>query len=117
MPPLELTLEVVPHARIDVTDVRARAAVEHGNVLDRFAHCLYYSFHTTAGYLPQSLATRLAAHNPQGVRPYVVSGRRRVQARRPRSARGAHAGAAPDRAGERRFAPGLHRERARCLRL
>jgi thiamine phosphate synthase YjbQ (UPF0047 family) len=71
MPPLELSLEVVPQARIEVTDVRARAAAEHGNVLDRFAHCLYYSFHTTAGYLPQSLAARLSATNPQGVRPYV----------------------------------------------
>jgi thiamine phosphate synthase YjbQ (UPF0047 family) len=70
MSSLELTLEVVPCARIDVTDVRARAAAEHGGALDRFAHCLYYSFHTTAGYLPQSLATRLS-HHPQGVRPYV----------------------------------------------
>jgi hypothetical protein len=71
MSPLELSLEVVPCARIDVTDVRARAAAVHGNVLDRFAHCLYYSFHTTAGYLPQSLASRLSSRHPQGVRPYV----------------------------------------------
>ena len=73
MPPLELTLEVVPHARIDVTDVRARAAVEHGNVLDRFAHCLYYSFHTTAGFLDRRLLTRLG---PGQVSAYVEALRR-----------------------------------------
>ena len=123
MPPLELSLEVVPHARIDVTDVRARAAAEHGNVLDRFAHCLYYSFHTTAGYLPQSLATRLSAAQPAGrpaVRrpvPHAVPRRRRLQARRPRSACRADARTAAHRAGQRRLAPGVHRQRPRCLRV
>ena len=57
--PVELTVELTPRARFDVIDVRGRAAVLHGNVLDAYRRCLYYSFHTTAGYLEQSLATRL----------------------------------------------------------
>jgi len=70
VPPFELTLEITPRARLDVTDVRARAAALHGRVLDQYARCLYCSLHTTAGYLPQSLATRLSAR-PAGIGPYI----------------------------------------------
>ena len=70
MAPRELTLELVPQARVDVIDVRTRAAEIHGNVLEAYDRCLCCSFHTTAGYLEQSLALRLAA-KPHGVRPYI----------------------------------------------
>jgi hypothetical protein len=70
VPPRELTLEITPRARLDVTDVRARAAALHGSVLDAYARCLYCSLHTTAGFLPQSLAARLNAR-PQGLEPYI----------------------------------------------
>lgn len=70
MPPLELTLEITPRARLDVTDVRARAAALHGSAFDAYTRCLYCSLHTTAGYLPQSLAARLSAR-PQGIEPYI----------------------------------------------
>ena len=70
VPPLELTIDITPRARIDVTDVRGRAAAVHGDVLDSYERCLYFSFHTTAGYLPQSLAGRLTAR-PQGLGPYL----------------------------------------------
>jgi hypothetical protein len=39
-------------------------------VLEEYERCLYFSFHTTAGYLPQSLAGRLTAR-PQGIAPYI----------------------------------------------
>jgi len=68
--PVELTVELTPRARFDVIDVRGRAAVLHGNVLDAYRRCLYYSFHTTAGYLEQSLATRLT-RSRSSVEPYV----------------------------------------------
>ena len=42
----------------------------HGDVFDRFARCLYVSPHPTAGYLPQSLATRLTARRA-GLEPYL----------------------------------------------
>lgn len=70
MAPRELTLELVPQARVDVIDVRARAAELHGDLLEGYDRCLCCSFHTTAGYLEQSLGTRLSAR-PQGVRPYI----------------------------------------------
>lgn len=41
-------------------------------MLDEYAHCLYYSFHTTAGYLRQGVAARLTARQAQqGVGPYI----------------------------------------------
>ncbi|MEZ5317676.1 MAG: hypothetical protein R2752_09775, partial [Vicinamibacterales bacterium] len=70
MPPLELSLQLTPRARLDLIDVRARAAETHGDALSRFRRCFYATGHTTAGYLPQSLAARLAS-KPQGLRPYL----------------------------------------------
>jgi thiamine phosphate synthase YjbQ (UPF0047 family) len=68
--PLEAALDIRPRARIDIVDVRAMAAAAHGDVFDRFARCLYVSPHTTAGYLPQSLATRLTTRRA-GLEPYL----------------------------------------------
>ncbi|MEO8069838.1 MAG: hypothetical protein ABI652_00425 [Acidobacteriota bacterium] len=70
MAPLELTLEIRPQARIDVMDVRARAREVHGDALEAYPRCLYASHHTTAGYLSQSLAARLALH-PQRLGQYI----------------------------------------------
>lgn len=70
MPPLELTLELSPRARLDVIDVRARAAEIHGNALEEYSRCLCASYHTTAGYLPQSLAGRLTSR-PGAIGPYL----------------------------------------------
>lgn len=68
--PLELTVELTPRSRFDVIDVRGRAAALHGDALDAYPRCLYYSFHTTAGYLDQSLASRLG-RSRASVEPYV----------------------------------------------
>ena len=57
--PAEVALTIQPRARIDVLDVRRRVSETHGDVLEPFPQALYSSFHTTAGYLDQSLATRL----------------------------------------------------------
>jgi thiamine phosphate synthase YjbQ (UPF0047 family) len=70
VPPLELALEIRPRARLDVIDIRARAAEAFGAALSTYARCLYVSRHTTAGFLPQSLAARLAAR-PQAIGPYL----------------------------------------------
>lgn len=70
MPPFELALQLTPSARFDVIDVRSRVAEVHGDVLQGYRRCLYASGHTTAGYLPQSLAARLTAR-PHGIRPYL----------------------------------------------
>lgn len=56
--PLDLTLELAPRARFDVVDLRSRFADEH-RALEGFRRCLYWSSHTTAGFLDRSLSTRL----------------------------------------------------------
>jgi thiamine phosphate synthase YjbQ (UPF0047 family) len=68
--PLELSLGLTPRARLDITDVRERATRVHGDAFGPFAHCLYFSPHTTAGYLSQSFAARLSARGP-GVGRYL----------------------------------------------
>ena len=70
VPPLELGLEIRPRARLDVIDVRGLAASVHGNALGDYPRCLYASRHTTAGFLPQSLAARLTA-KPDGIGHYL----------------------------------------------
>src|ERR1041385_7180677 len=70
VPPVEVTLELTPRARFDIIDVRARLRAIHGGLLDVYPRHLYHSFHTTAGYLEQSLATRLTREKDT-VAPYV----------------------------------------------
>src|SRR5688572_22828149 len=65
--PLDLTLELVPRARFDVLELRSHFPSEHEAVAD-YQHCLYWSSHTTAGFLDRSLATRLT---PEHVPSYV----------------------------------------------
>ena len=60
--PLDVTLELAPRARFDVVDLRSRFAAEH-EALEAYPHCLYWSFHTTAGVLDRSLAARLSARH------------------------------------------------------
>jgi hypothetical protein len=60
--PLDLTLELAPRARFDVVDLRSHFAAEHDG-LRPFPHCLYWSFHTTAGFLDRSLTARLSAEH------------------------------------------------------
>jgi thiamine phosphate synthase YjbQ (UPF0047 family) len=67
--PLDLTLELAPRARFDVVDLRAQFADEH-QTLAGFSQCLYWSFHTTAGFLDRSLAARLS---PQHIPTYVAA--------------------------------------------
>jgi hypothetical protein len=65
--PLDLTLELAPKARFDVVDLRSHFAAEH-EALSAFPRCLYWSFHTTAGFLDRSLVARLS---PENVPTYV----------------------------------------------
>ncbi len=65
--PLDLTLELVPKARFDVVELRSHFAAEH-EAFAPYPNCLYWSSHTTAGFLDRSLAARLSAH---GVPSYL----------------------------------------------
>src|SRR5918999_2578880 len=66
--PLDLTLELAPKARFDVIELRSRFPNEHRETLSPYRRCLYWSAHTTAGFLDRSLIARLSA---AGVSTYV----------------------------------------------
>jgi thiamine phosphate synthase YjbQ (UPF0047 family) len=68
--PREFTLELSPRARVDVIDVRGVMSARHGDVLDVYPRALCCSFHTTAGYLDQSVASRLI-QSRGGVMTYI----------------------------------------------
>ncbi len=60
--PLDLMVELASRARVDILDLRQHLAAEHA-ALARYPHCLYWSSHTTAGFLDRSLAARLRAEH------------------------------------------------------
>jgi len=68
--PVEVTLEINPRERVDLVDVRHRVSATRGDLLEAFPRALYTSFHTTAGYLEQSLAARLNKRR-NGLAPYL----------------------------------------------
>src|SRR4026208_1972864 len=68
--PIEFKLELTPRARVDVIDVRGEVSSRYGDALSAFPRALCCSFHTTAGYLDQGVATRLN-QGPDGVMPYI----------------------------------------------
>ena len=70
MAPTELTLRLQPRARYDVIDVRREARRQHGGALDAYPRGLYCSYHTTAGFLEQSLCARLG-YDRQFVDPFM----------------------------------------------
>lgn len=57
--PTEITLVLEPADRFDVIDVSQRIREELGDILAKYRRTLYCSHHTTAGYLDQSLCSRL----------------------------------------------------------
>jgi len=58
--PLELTLELTPRARVDIVDPRGYLSEKQHAALKPYSRCLYWSSHTTAGFLERALAARLA---------------------------------------------------------
>jgi hypothetical protein len=70
--PTELRLTLAPKRRFEAIDVNTRIAQERGDVLRRHRRALYCSMHTTAGYLEQSLSTRLR-HNDHNVSKFFGS--------------------------------------------
>ncbi len=70
MKPTEMTLELRPKARFDVIDVAGRIRQDFGDVLERYSRAFYCSYHTTAGYLEQSLCARLG-YRPDRVAPFI----------------------------------------------
>jgi len=69
--PAEFTVALQPRARFDAIDVRSRILADYGDVLAEFPRAYYASLHTTAGYLEQGLASRLARQGANGVDLYM----------------------------------------------
>ena len=53
--PSQIQLAIVPEARFDLIDVTKLVAKHHGDLLKRYRKSLYCSFHTTAGFLEESI--------------------------------------------------------------
>jgi thiamine phosphate synthase YjbQ (UPF0047 family) len=65
--PIDVALELEPQARFEVVELRSRFVDEHA-ALHSYPQCLYWSSHTTAGFLDRSLAARLS---PAHIETYV----------------------------------------------
>jgi thiamine phosphate synthase YjbQ (UPF0047 family) len=70
---IDLTLELAPRARFDIVEVRSLLPDDHRHALAEYPSCLYWSAHTTAGFLDHGLAARLG---PAGLPTYVDALRR-----------------------------------------
>lgn len=70
MHPKEVSLALVPRSRFDVIDVAQLVAQQFGDFLAAYRKALYCSYHTTAGYLEQSLCARLH-HSRERVTPFI----------------------------------------------
>ncbi|MBI4539761.1 MAG: hypothetical protein HY704_09680 [Gemmatimonadetes bacterium] len=67
--PLEATLELRPTTRLDIIDVSRRLAENCGDLLFRYPRALYFSYHTTAGYVDPRLSARLD-HDRERIRTF-----------------------------------------------
>ena len=77
--PLDLTLELAPRARFDIVDLQAQLPPEHRAALAPYPSCLYWSAHTTAGFLEidNNAAERALRAVAIGRKNYLPSGTRR----------------------------------------
>ncbi len=69
---LEVTIELSPTARREVIDLSDHVPGEAGERLAPYRKALYCSYHTTAGFLEQSLLSRLN-HDQESVRAFIDS--------------------------------------------
>lgn len=68
----EITLHFRPESRFEMIPVRDLLDEEFRAVLAEFQQHIYYSYHTTAGYIDPLTATRLN-HSPVSMKAYVES--------------------------------------------
>ena len=68
----EITFEFKPQSRFEMILVRDRLAEKFEGLLADFKQHIYYSYHTTAGYIDPLTATKLN-HSPASMKAYVES--------------------------------------------
>jgi thiamine phosphate synthase YjbQ (UPF0047 family) len=68
--PAQVTLELKPRARYDLIDVTKHIAKNFSDILKQYRKAFYCSFHTTAGYLEQSVCEKLR-HQREYLSPFI----------------------------------------------
>ena len=66
----EIRLELTPKSRFDIIDVTKHIDSHHDNFFAEYDKAIYCSYHTTAGYLEQSLCDKLD-HNSDSVKNFL----------------------------------------------
>ena len=66
----EICIELTPSSRFDIIDVNQRINIDHNGFFANYKKAVYCSYHTTAGYLEQSICDRLD-HNSDSVRRFL----------------------------------------------
>jgi thiamine phosphate synthase YjbQ (UPF0047 family) len=57
--PIAVNLELYPQRRFDVIDISQKVVEKVGDIIDKYPKAIYCSYHTTAGYLEQSICSKL----------------------------------------------------------
>jgi thiamine phosphate synthase YjbQ (UPF0047 family) len=70
--PLEISLDILPKSRLDVIDITGEIAKKIYDQMRLYKKACYCSFHTTAGYLEQSLCSRLQ-YNTDNIKSFIIS--------------------------------------------
>jgi len=68
--PTQFHLQIKPDTRFAVINVKRRIEQFYGGVLDKYRRALYCSFHTTAGYLEESLCDNIG-HQEEHLEPFI----------------------------------------------
>lgn len=57
--PIVVNLDLYPQRRFEVIDVSQKIVEKVGDIIDKYPRAIYCSYHTTAGYLEQTLCSKL----------------------------------------------------------
>lgn len=68
----QVTLQLKPRSRLDLIDVNQQISTQFGNWIEPYNHALYYSYHTTAGYLDQRFCQRFG-NDSENLQSFVRS--------------------------------------------
>jgi len=68
--PQEVSIDIAPQARFDIINITQKAAKKLNGEINGFKKATYCSFHTTAGYLEQSLCSRLN-YNKERIESFI----------------------------------------------
>lgn len=68
--PQEISLDLSPQSRFEIIDIRQKISDLINGDINKYRKATYCSFHTTAGYLEQSICSRLR-HEKENIKSYI----------------------------------------------